>query len=311
MGGHLWTIGPTLLNYLRPVRAPRGRAWATVSVDASRGSVPLSGHWHEGFDERSRRRALVLIHGLGGSIESGYLKHAASAAWDRGYSVLRLNLRGSDGSGADLYHAGLTLDIEAALASPELAAFEEVDVWGFSLGGHVALRWAATRPSTRRHRVVAVCPPLDLSLGATALDQAFPLYRHYILRRLNHLVDAAHRKGLALPSSRSLRGVESIRVWDGLVVGPFFGFRDAEDYYTRASVAPLLAEITLPTLLIHSRADPMVPFETVRAALGRLSPTTVSRITERGGHVGFPADLDLGLGPTPGLRGQVLDWLTA
>lgn len=95
--------------------------------------------------------------------------------------------------------------------------------------------------------MVAVRPPLDLSLGATALDRALPLYRHYILRRLNHLVDIAHRKGLALPSSRSLRGVESIRVWDGLVVGPFFGFRDAEDYYTRASVAPLLAGITLPT----------------------------------------------------------------
>jgi predicted alpha/beta-fold hydrolase len=156
-----------------------------------------------------------------------------------------------------------------------------------------------------------VCSPLDLSRGATALDRAFPLYRHYILRRLNHLVDAAHQNGLALPTAHALRGVESIRVWDGLVVGPFFGFRDAEDYYTRASVGPLLAEIKLPTLLIHSRADPMVPFDTVEPALAHLSPTTASRITARGGHVGFPADLDLGLGPSPGLRGQVLDWLTS
>ncbi len=153
--------------------------------------------------------------------------------------------------------------------------------------------------------------PVDIRVVAATKKSLRELVRPYILRRLNHLVDAAHRKGLALPSSRSLRGVESIRVWDGLVVGPFFGFRDAEDYYTRASVAPLLAGITLPALVIHSRADPMVPFATVRAALDRLSPTTVPRVTDRGGHVGFPADLDLGLGPTPGLRGQVLDWLTS
>lgn len=76
------------------------------------------------------------------------LRRAARVAEAAGLDSLRLNLRGADRMGEDGYHAGLTADLAAALASPELADYRSVGVLGFSLGGHPAFS-----------------PRLDLGLG--------------------------------------------------------------------------------------------------------------------------------------------------
>ena len=65
--------------------------------------------------------ALLIVHGLGGSAKSPYTAKAAHAAAAAGLSSLRLNLRGADLLGEDYYHAGMTADLAAAIASPELA----------------------------------------------------------------------------------------------------------------------------------------------------------------------------------------------
>ena len=66
---------------------------------------------------------------------------APAAAEAAGLSCLRLNLRGSDRQGEDFYHAGLTADLHAALASEELRA----------TGGSTcsATRWAGSGPAPR------------------------------------------------------------------------------------------------------------------------------------------------------------------
>jgi predicted alpha/beta-fold hydrolase len=103
--------------------------------------------------------------------------------------------------------------------------------------------------------------------------------------------------------------VRTLRQWDNLVVAPRFGFASAEDYYAKASVAPLLGRIELPALFIHSLGDPMIPPRVWQPSLANASPSIDVHITPRGGHVGFPNNLDLGLGPRLGLEDQVLAWL--
>ena len=156
-----------------------------------------------------------------------------------------------------------------------------------------------------------MCAPLDLELGATALDAGFALYRRYLLDGLRALADAVERRrpgGVAAP--REIRGrVRRIREWDGLVVAPRWGFASAEDYYARASAGPLLGRIRTPTWIVLSERDPMVPPATVRAALAGVSPSTEVTWTPRGGHVGFPPGLDLGRAGARGLDGQLLAWL--
>src|SRR4029079_18828612 len=83
---------------------------------------------------------------------------------------------------------------------------------------------------------------------------------------------------------------------------------DAADYYVRESVASRLGDLRVPSLLLNSESDPMVPPRAVRAAL-RPAPRLEVRWLKGGGHVAFPPDLDAGLGGgVLGADAQVIGW---
>jgi len=307
LGGHLWTIGPVVAARLAPPREAPPEPWRLTVEDELVGPVPLSGRLRRAGEGE---RAALLLHGLGGSAESPYLVPIAAALAARGWTSLRLNLRGADRSGADLYHAGLTADLPRVLAAPPFAAARRIALIGVSLGGHLALRFATESDDSRFASVAAICAPLDLDQGARALDRpSRALYRAHLLGGLNEVYAAvAARRRLPVPVER-VRRARTIREWDGLAVVPRFGFASAEDYYARASVAPRLDRLGRPALLVCSAGDPMVPLETVRQHFGRLPTTARVVVTPRGGHVGFPRALDLGLGGERGLAGQLAAWL--
>jgi predicted alpha/beta-fold hydrolase len=306
--GHWWTIAPRL-GSLSGLRAPRfaGAAWSTTLDDRDRGTVRLSGVFH---DAPSGAPLLVIVHGLGGSAESPYAVRTAAVGAARGLAVLRLNLRGADLAGEDIYHGGLTADLAAAFASPEVAARSTVLLLGYSLGGHLALRFAIESESGALAATAAVCSPLDLDRSAAAIDApGYGLYRSYLLRRLRRILAAAAARNPALPAPEALRSVRTLRAWDGAVVAPRFGFASAEDYYARASVAPLLPRLRRPALLLLADDDPMVRRESVLPALATTPPNLEVRWVSPGGHVGFPRALDLGLPGARGLEHQLVSWL--
>jgi predicted alpha/beta-fold hydrolase len=310
LAGKFWTVAPAALAYFRPPAVPPYEPFRLVVDDPTIGAVLLSGALHA---PPRARDLIVALHGLGGSVESSYMRRFATAAIDAGYACLRLNHRGAEREAQDYYHAGLTADLESVLGAAELARFERLAVVGFSLGGHVALRYAAERPGSTDPRlagVAAVCAPVDLDRGATALDAPSSwLYRRYVLPGLQQHLDAVE-KLRPVPADRARRArVRRIREWDDLIVAPRWGFSSAADYYARASVGPILERIALPTWIVESEHDPMVPVWTLSDALARVSPTTEVTWTPRGGHVGMPADLDLGRPGPKGLHAQLLSWL--
>ncbi|MDX1504009.1 MAG: alpha/beta hydrolase, partial [Thermoanaerobaculia bacterium] len=95
----------------------------------------LSGLWS---GPSSGGDLLVVVHGLGGCAESFYARRAAAAAEGAGVGCLRLNLRGADERGEDIYHAGLWSDLAAVVESPAFDGYERLLVLGYSLGGHLA-----------------------------------------------------------------------------------------------------------------------------------------------------------------------------
>jgi hypothetical protein len=311
LAGHLWTIGPGLVAQVRRPAVPPARDFRVELEDPVAGRLALTGRLHE---RAGARALLVVLHGLAGSCESPYARRFARRAVATGHACLRLNFRGADGGAADFYHAGLTADLDVVLEAPEVRAFERVFLVGFSLGGHTALRWAGERGGTRAAGIVAVCAPLDLDRGATALDgPGNGPYRYYLLRGLKDLADEVERMrpgALAAPRERRRRA-RGIREWDGLVVAPRWGFASAEDYYVRVSAGATLAGVRTPTWLVLSEQDPMVPADTVRPSLGGASAAIEVTWTRRGGHVGFPANLDLGRRAPRGLDAQLLAWIAA
>jgi predicted alpha/beta-fold hydrolase len=305
IGGHRWTIVPRLVHALRGHPRPWGEPWSGQVDDPRWGRLRLTGRWKS---RPSSGGVVIFVHGLGGSIGSHYVHPGVSAWADAGWDVLALNLRGGDRSGEDLYHAGLIDDVAAAAASPEVAGRPLV-VCGVSLGGHVALRYAALSPAPTLRAAVAVCSPLDLHASQRAIDRhevMAAIYRRYLLGNLvDHLARVLARRELPIELDE-VRRARTIREFDRLVVIPRFGFESPEDYYARMSVAPVLDQLRMPALLVAADQDPIVTAaEVQRAARAPLEVAWAGR----GGHAGFPADLDLGLGPRPGLWQQVLAWV--
>ncbi len=323
LSGHYWTLEPFIpawasfrtrarrvdssFSSAAPVEAA-ARPWSGSAEDARFGRVYLSGQLNVPL---GATRLLLAVHGLGGNSESQYLKRPVRAAASLGWACLRLNMRGADGSGEDFYHAALTADLHAALASPELSAFNDIYVLGYSLGGHLALRFAAEAHDPRVRSVAAVCSPLDLARSASAIDRPFSLpYRHYVLRRLKQsYAEVAQRRRAPTPLTTVLR-VRSIRHWDACTVVPRYGFESTADYYERASAMGRLGALRVPALLVNAEHDPMVPAETVRPALANPPPRLDVRWLKAGGHVGFPLDVDLGERAPRGLERQIMSWLS-
>lgn len=300
---HLWTLGPRVAHAVRPQRAPESRPWETVLDDPQVGPVRLTGR----LRQRPGDELLILVHGLGGCTDSHYMVRGAEAAEAAGVSCLRVNLRGADRLGEDYYHAGLTADLHAVLAS--LPDYRRIYVLGYSLGGHVTLRLATEDLDPRVAAVAAVCSPLDLALAGAEIDApGFGLYRWYLIRSLSAIYRAvAARRPVPYPVER-LGEIRRIREWDDRIVAARHGFKDAADYYARASVAPRLADLRVPTLLLNSECDPMVPARAVRPALENASPR-LKVAWVRAGHVAFPRGLDSGLSEGIGMDAQVIGWL--
>ncbi len=309
VAGHLWTIGPFLRSSVAPRRPAPSQPWSTTLKDDAVGTVRLSGFL---ADAEANSRLLLVVHGLGGHAESGYVTPATHAARAAGLACLRLNLRGADRNGDDFYHAGLTADLDAALASPELAAARDIFILGYSLGGHLALRYATGTPDPRVRAVAAVCSPLELDVSATSIDRPERyFYRRYVLRGMLEMYEKmAERRRVPLPVAAARR-IRSMREWDHRVVAARHGFDSAEHYYAQVSVAPRLGTLKLPALLVQAEHDPMVLAETVRPAVTPLPPKLEVHWVKDGGHVGFPSDLRLGGGAIVGLEAAVLAWLTA
>jgi uncharacterized protein len=307
--GHAWTIAPSLLQRALPRAAPESQAWSTTLSDPQIGTLTLRGALRHEPDSEA---CLVVVHGLGGSIDRPYCIDAAQAAQRAGISCLRFGLRGADRGGEDFYHAGLTADVEAAVASPALAAYARLYVLGYSLGGHVTLRYALGAHDARVRAVAAVCAPLDLELSAQWIDRPQSrVYREHVLSGLNEIYAAvAARQAVPTPLDQ-VRSARRLRTWDSLTVVPRYGFGSVENYYASMSVGPRLAELELPGLLIQSIHDPMVPPWSYERHLTRASEALDVKRLATGGHVAFP-NVRLGnVTRAAPLCDQIIAWLRA
>jgi predicted alpha/beta-fold hydrolase len=232
---------------------------------------------------------IVMVHGLEGSGDAGYIRSLAAAALPGGFAVHAFHMRtcgGTERLCRTLYHAGLTSDLLAVLRAFQLEGRAPVFLAGFSLGGNVVLKLAgelAGRGPELFRGVCAVSTPLDLDACARRL--AHPsnrLYERRFIGRMRGRLCATGRY-----RKRDFRGLRSIRQIDDRITAPSFGFGDAATYYRTQSCIGFLADIRVPVLLIQSRDDTLVPFDVFEADAVRSNPRIEVRATDHGGHLGF------------------------
>ena len=251
-------------------------------------------HWQQ---KRAEHPTLILLHGLEGSSDSGYLLGTADKAFHAGFNVLRLNQRNCGGTEeltATLYNSGLSCDARAVVSELiEQDRLPEIFAAGFSMGGNLVLKMAAEFGDSvpRELRAVAgICPSCDLGACADAISE---LQNRIYERRFVKLLKARMlRKAALFPGRYALNGfgdVRTVRQFDDAITAKFCGFRDANDYYARSSSLPLLGQIRVPTLLLVAQDDPMIPFRSFDAAKLSANPQIKLEAPRHGGHCGFIA----------------------
>jgi predicted alpha/beta-fold hydrolase len=202
-----------------------------------------------------------------------------------------MNMRGSgDGEALCplLYNAGLDTDLLAALSALSTVA-PRISVVAFSLGANLALLMLGRR---REHLpsalggVAAICPPLDLSVCADALEgPGNGLYQHYFMQMLAESYRRRHRARPDLFAEGRERGLRTVRGYDDRITAPFGGYESAAQYYERSSAGPWLGSIDRPALVLAAADDPMIPLASVTG--WPLSPSVRREVAPTGGHVGF------------------------
>lgn len=252
------------------------------------------------------RAAVVLVHGLGGSHQSGYLIRLARKFSREDYRVVRVNMRGC-GSGKGLcskpYNAGASHDLLSVLKflkknHPKVP----IILIGFSLGGNLALKLAGELreegPKLLQF-LIAVCPILDMYESVKRIEtKALRLYHHYYL---SYLLKQAKPWLTDYP-------VRSLYEFDDKVIAPIWGYMGAMDYYYRCSSIQFIEHIKVPCYLLFAEDDPFIDYK----ILDRMNiPDNISVwVSKYGGHMGF-------LGWEKGQKGiywmdhKLLEWVKA
>lgn len=288
-GGHLQTLyawaKPRRLQSL-PVAAER---LFDVAGDAR---VLAHCHWH---DTPSDHPTLLLLHGLEGSSLAHYIRGISDKAWAAGWNVVRLNQRNCGNTehlSRGLYHSGLTQDPLTVIR--ELIAVDgirQVAVAGYSLGGNLALKLAGELGDEAPPQLKAVCavsPTMDLPACVDALERRANL--PYEFNFVRNLKARMRRKAAAHPGLfrlDALERVRTVRQFDEAYTAPHHGFRNAADYYHRASALRVIERIRVPALILTAEDDPFVPTGAFKSeAVARNHAVTVV-VTPHGGHCAF------------------------
>jgi predicted alpha/beta-fold hydrolase len=240
--------------------------------------------------------AIVLVlHGLEGCSRSGYVKQACQALAAVGLQAVALNFRSRSGEPNRLpgsYHAGRTDDVRTVLrALSGRFPGSRIGALGFSLGGNVLLKYLGESEGpadTLLHGAVAVSVPFELSRAADSMERGWgKVYGWRFLRLLRRSVRAKAQRFPAAIDLGAVARAQSVREFDDVVTAPLHGFRNVAHYYAESSSSRYLRGVRVPTLILHARNDPLIPFDSIPLATIRDNPCLQAVLPGSGGHVGF------------------------
>ena len=292
------TIGSALIGRHSRQQAPayRRARWTTpdqdfIDVDGLQAVATRPGD----------RPLLVLFHGLEGSSRSHYALAFATYAQEQGWDFAVPHFRGCSGEinlGPRAYHSGDFAEIDWILrrfrrehSGPMVAA-------GVSLGGNALLRWAQEAGSTATtlvKGVAAICSPIDLAAGGWALGRGFnrQVYARMFLQTMKPKALLKLRQHPGLFDRRVLESARDLYDFDNVFTAPLHGFKNTDDYWSRASAKSRLHMLRLPSLVLHARNDPFVPAWSLPTQHEVGQHVTLWQ-PEQGGHVGFAQGLPPG-----------------
>lgn len=246
---------------------------------------------------------LVAVHGMGGSSESMYMLGLSHKAFLKGWNSVRLSLYNLNRNlePPKVFDAGCSADLDE-IVRQLLGKFGlgRCLLVGVSMGGNILLKLLGEWESDYPSQVVAaatISPLVNLSESWRILEsRSNRLYRWYYVRRLRRLALSRAELLEAHIDLVRLEKVRTIRDFDEALTVPLGGYQDVAEYYDKASAASGLRRIRVPTLIIHSKDDPLLPWQPLAGESVRHNQHLIVVLTDCGGHAAFieakGADID-------------------
>ncbi|OGT31381.1 MAG: hypothetical protein A3E87_03360 [Gammaproteobacteria bacterium RIFCSPHIGHO2_12_FULL_35_23] len=284
---HMQTIWPTLTRPKIKLKLQRQR------FELSDGDF-LDLDWIENTDPTAP--IVVVLHGLGGSINSPYALGTLQAIQQANWRGVLMHFRGASEEHNRLacsYHAAETMDIKEFIYHlKEKEPNTPIGCVGYSLGGNVLLKWLGeTGSKNPLAAAIAISVPFDLNKVLNRFNKGFSrFYSRYLLQQLTtNVINKFSATDSYIPLDlEKIKKATSFSDFDNNYTAPVHGFANAYDYYQRASSRHYLKEIRVPTLILHSEDDPFMTPDAVPDE-SELSDYVTLELSPQGGHVGFVA----------------------
>ena len=291
-GGQMQTIWPALFAKTHFGCRPQYRRERWDTPDADFIDVDFSEN-----EVSENAPLLVLFHGLEGSSRSHYAEAFADWACEHGLAFAVPHFRGCSGEinrAPRAYHSGDFEEIDWILRRLKTQNPQrKMIAVGVSLGGNALLRWAQEKGETAGQivqAISAVCSPIDLTASGHAIGRGFnrQVYTRMFLRTMRPKALARLALHPGLFNRNQLEAARDLYAFDNIFTAPLHGFKNTDDYWSRASAKPHLHRIRIPALVINAQNDHFVPASSLPQQ-HEVGPWVSLFKPRHGGHVGFPS----------------------
>lgn len=254
--------------------------------------------WKHVDNEGKSDKPLVLIcHGLQSDSSSPLAQDMAKAFNNQGMDAACINFRGCSGEINKTpvgYHLGFTDDLKQMIdyVNKDYPG-RRIYLSGFSLGANVvAACLAEFGASTHRRNVYGAAvnavpfdmPKAQLNLNKNGITKS--LYGTRLLKSMIDRIEESYDQiKFHFPKEEAAK-CRTIMDMENLVIAPVFGFRDAHDYYRKASTLYKVDSVAVPALVIQAKDDPFFKGQSTPELLVPGRPLRI-QLTEHGGHCGY------------------------
>ncbi|MDD0854862.1 alpha/beta hydrolase [Halobacteriovorax sp. GB3] len=241
-------------------------------------------------------KLVILSHGLEGNSSRQYVLGMARHFNNIGVDALAWNMRSCSGemnNTSRFYHAGDVEELDCVIKyAKTLKQYEEIYLIGFSLGANLTARYLgdmgeAHDPLIKGSTVFSA--PCCLKGSASVLQK--PMQKIYLQDFMGtmkkKLLEKSKVMDLSMVDIKKIDDVKSFFEFDTHFTAPLHGFKDAFDYYDKASCKPVLHRIKVPTLIINAKNDPFLSKECYPIKEAHRNKNLFLEIPNSGGHIGF------------------------
>lgn len=283
--GHIQTLYPYLFRRVKDIDYKRTRL-ATKDHDFIDIDVSTV----------NSNKLLILSHGLEGSSESPYIKGMVRHFNMLGIDALAWNMRSCSGEmnkAERFYHGGDSEELHSIVNHAiSLEKYDEIYLMGFSLGANLTAKYIGDMGTSLNRAIkkaVIYSAPCDLKSSAEVL--ARPVQKIYLndfmTTMKKKLIEKNSLIGFTSVDISKLPEVKSFFEFDTLFTAPLHNFKDAFDYYAKASCKPVLQSVNIPLLIINAGNDPFLGKDCYPIKEATKNKNITLEIPHSGGHLGF------------------------